>query len=126
MKILYYDCFCGISGDMNLGALLDLGLDEVHLRRELEKLGLENEYKLQIRRDQKQGIGGVRVDVVLTAEGGAGHKHNHETSDAPIGETGGSHEHHHHGHQHHHEHRTFRDIEQLIGGSALSPAVKVR
>lgn len=124
MKILYYDCFCGISGDMNLGALLDLGLDEVHLRRELEKLGLENEYKLQIRRDQKQGIGGVRVDVVLTAEGGAGHKHNHETSDAPIGETGGSHEHHHHGHQHHHEHRTFRDIEQLIGGSALSPAVK--
>ena len=124
MKILYYDCFCGISGDMNLGALLDLGLDEVHLRCELEKLGLENEYKLQIRRDQKQGIGGVRVDVVLTAEGGDGYKHEHESPHPPIGETGGSHEHHHHGHQHHHEHRTFRDIEQLIGSSALSPAVK--
>ncbi len=121
MKILYYDCFCGISGDMNLGALLDLGLDEVHLRCELEKLGLEDEYELQIRRDQKQGIGGVRVDVVLTEDGGAGHKHDHETAHPHIGETGGSHEHHHH---HHNEHRTFRDIEQLIGSSALSPAVK--
>ena len=121
MKILYYDCFCGISGDMNLGALLDLGLDEVHLRCELEKLGLEDAYELQIRRDQKQGIGGVRVDVVLTEDGGAGHKHDHETAHPHIGETGGSHEHHHH---HHNEHRTFRDIEQLIGSSALSPAVK--
>ena len=35
MKILYYDCFAGISGDMNLGAMIDLGVDLEYLRKEL-------------------------------------------------------------------------------------------
>ncbi|MEQ8224287.1 MAG: nickel insertion protein, partial [Candidatus Eremiobacterota bacterium] len=38
MKILYYDCFCGISGDMNLGAMVDSGVDGDYLIRELSKL----------------------------------------------------------------------------------------
>ena len=41
MKILYYDCFSGISGDMNLGAMIDLGVDADFLRAELSKLGLD-------------------------------------------------------------------------------------
>jgi uncharacterized protein (DUF111 family) len=38
MKILYYDCFSGISGDMNLGAMIDLGIEESFLENELNKL----------------------------------------------------------------------------------------
>jgi len=38
MKTLYFDCFSGISGDMTIGALLDLGLDLNYLRAELQKL----------------------------------------------------------------------------------------
>jgi hypothetical protein len=42
MKILYFDCFSGVSGDMTLAALLDLGLPLEKLQEELKKLGLEN------------------------------------------------------------------------------------
>ena len=51
MRVLYYDCFCGISGDMNLGALLDLGVNENYLREELAKLYIQDEYELQIKKD---------------------------------------------------------------------------
>ena len=42
MRILFYDCFAGISGDMNLGALIDLGVDPAKLEAELKKLGLKD------------------------------------------------------------------------------------
>jgi hypothetical protein len=64
MRILYYDCFAGISGDMNLGALLDLGIAPDHLRRELAKLPLTG-YTLDIRRASRNGISGTQVSVVL-------------------------------------------------------------
>ena len=46
-KVLYYDCFAGISGDMHLGAMVDLGVPADFLRAELEKLNisLKNEIK---------------------------------------------------------------------------------
>ena len=40
MKIIGYDCFSGISGDMNLGAMIDLGVDKTYLIDELKKLNL--------------------------------------------------------------------------------------
>ncbi len=62
MKILYYDCFAGISGDMHLGAMIDAGVDPEHLFSELGKLPVSG-FKLNIARDKKQGIEGTRVDV---------------------------------------------------------------
>jgi len=71
MKILYYDCFSGISGDMNLGAMLDLGVDKAFLTGELDKLGLSG-WKLDVREDQRHGITGTKVTVKLTH-----HEHAH-------------------------------------------------
>lgn len=73
MKILYYDCFCGISGDMNLGAMIDLGVSPDYLRNELAKLEIGEEFELEVRRDRRKGIEGVKVDVILKAE----HHHRH-------------------------------------------------
>ena len=42
MKVLYFDCFSGISGDMVLGALIDLGIDVEVFKNELQKLGLDD------------------------------------------------------------------------------------
>ena len=70
MRVLYYDCFSGISGDMNLGALTDLGVDKEYLINQLLMLNL-NEYELLIYRENKMGIEGNRVDVVLN------HQENH-------------------------------------------------
>ncbi|MCD8567832.1 MAG: nickel pincer cofactor biosynthesis protein LarC [Geovibrio sp.] len=97
MKILYYDCFSGISGDMNLAAMIDLGVDADFLRAELSKLGLDGEFELRTCRDMRKGISGTRVDVVLK---------------------------HHHDHRHHHHHRNLKDIEAVINGSALDDRVK--
>ena len=61
-SILYYDCFAGISGDMNLAAMLDLGVPEPHLRDTLSKLPLSG-YRLRVSRDSRKGFMGTRVDV---------------------------------------------------------------
>ena len=107
MNLLYLDCVAGISGDMMLGALLDLGLDIKRLRRELAKLKLD-EFSISAKRDQRQAIVGTKFSVELR-------------------------EHHHHGHghgEHHHEHehhgRSFTDIKRLIEKSELDPEVKRR
>jgi uncharacterized protein (TIGR00299 family) protein len=98
MKILYYDCFSGISGDMNLGAMLDLGVDQNRLVTELSKLPVEP-YEIRITRDQRKGIHGTRVDIVMTPQDAQ--------SDMPLV-----------------QHRTFRDISRLIEKSALSEKVR--
>ena len=61
MKTLYLDIFSGISGDMLLGALIDLGVDAHKLERELKKLKLDG-YHLHFSRKQKSGIEGVKFD----------------------------------------------------------------
>jgi hypothetical protein len=62
MKILYYDCFAGISGDMHLAAMLDIGVDKNYLLGELEKLHLSG-VDIDISRERRQGIEGTRVKV---------------------------------------------------------------
>ena len=71
MKTLYFDCFSGISGDMIIGALIDLGLDLNYLKKELKKLRLK-EYKIEAKKIAKNGITSMKFDVIDN------HKHNHE------------------------------------------------
>jgi pyridinium-3,5-bisthiocarboxylic acid mononucleotide nickel chelatase len=62
-KILYYDCFAGISGDMNAAALLDAGVEEGYVRNELSKLPIAGEFTLAIQNEKKMGIAGKRFIV---------------------------------------------------------------
>lgn len=126
MKTLYLDIFSGISGDMFIGALVDLGVDARILERELRKLNLDG-YHLHVTRKQKSGIAGVKFDVHLAEE----HEHHHPDPHDHEHPHGHGHERHHHdreaGHGHQHDHnRTFAEIKKLISGSKLSPWVKRR
>ncbi|MBI5386160.1 MAG: nickel pincer cofactor biosynthesis protein LarC [Verrucomicrobia bacterium] len=114
MNTLYLDLFSGISGDMFLGAMLDLGVDARQLEHELEKLGVHG-YHLHVSRQTKGGIAGVKFDVHLESD-------HHEEDHGPQTTVHG-----HHGHDRHHGHehaRTFADIRDLIGRSTLSNWVK--
>lgn len=62
MKIAYFDCPSGISGNMILGALIDAGLDPVYLRKELSGLRL-TAYSLRLKKIKKLGIAGTHLDV---------------------------------------------------------------
>lgn len=125
MRVLYFDCFSGISGDMTLGALLDLGVSEEHLISSLRELKLEGEYHLDIKKELKNGIMGTRVDVVLHNEEEHAHHHEHN-----------HHHHDHHGHHHHdeaavahshsheHEHRSYKSIVEMIESTSLNENIK--
>jgi len=71
MKIICYDCFSGISGDMNLGAMVDLGVEKQYLTDELNKLNLKG-WELIVQKDQRHGIHGTKVTVKQTR-----HEHTH-------------------------------------------------
>lgn len=75
MKALYYDCFAGLSGDMNLGAMIDLGVDIQALKTELSKLGLDAHFQILMKKDEKHGIFGTKVDVIDLSEAQIGRAH---------------------------------------------------
>jgi len=113
MKTLYLDIFSGLSGDMFIGAMLDLGLGLDHLTAELEKLPVKG-YHLHASRAKRFEIEGTKFDVHLE-EHHSHHSHDH------------SQEHHEHEHEHKHEHgRTYAEIRQLIAESNLSEWVKAK
>ena len=128
MKTLYLDVFSGLSGDMFIGALLDLGVDFRQLEYGLAKLHLDG-YRLEHRRAAKHGIEGVKFDVQLTEpspppEDGPdyhAHSHSHAHSHGP-----GEHAHSHGpGVDHAHDgSRNFTQIKALIRASTLSDWVK--
>ena len=68
MKIAYFDCFSGISGDMTVGALLDAGLKIETLEKELKKLGLSG-YQLEVSKVVKKGISATQFKVKIKEEG---------------------------------------------------------
>ncbi|MEO6184455.1 MAG: nickel pincer cofactor biosynthesis protein LarC [Verrucomicrobiota bacterium] len=151
MKTLYLDIFSGISGDMFLGAMLDLGVDFHQLEMELAKLHLDG-FHLHVSRQQKSQIEGVKFDVHLAHQHDANHEHGHKrdqdhghshehthsdgTSHSHEHSHGKAHthvhEHHHHEndeHEHCHQHeqgRNFSEIKNLIGHSSLSVWVKAK
>ncbi len=73
-RILYYDCFAGISGDMNLGALVDLGVDPEFLKQELGKLNIEG-FRLEVQTDMRKGISGTKVTVIIENPDNEKHRH---------------------------------------------------
>lgn len=75
-RILYYDCFAGISGDMNLGALIHLGVDAEYLKNELKKLNIEG-FSLEVKEDKRRGISGIKADVVIHNPENEKHRHLH-------------------------------------------------
>ena len=64
MPALLYECFSGIAGNMNLGALIDVGVPPEHLRAELSRLGLDAEFELSIASEKSNGIAGTLVRVL--------------------------------------------------------------
>src|SRR5215470_3227282 len=105
MRTLYFDCFSGISGDMTIGALLDLGLDIDYLKSELHKLPVDG-YEVKASRVTRSNISAIKFDVSVAGEE--------------------DHVHHHHGHKHPHSHfhRKASEILAMIGNSSLSANTK--
>ncbi|MDQ2087554.1 nickel pincer cofactor biosynthesis protein LarC [Herbivorax sp. ANBcel31] len=102
MKTLYFDCFSGVSGDMMLGALLDLGIDQKKFKKELGKLNLSG-YDIVIEKKVKNAITVTDVDVIVEGTGDENHKDHHH---------------------HHHPSRNLNDIEKIIDESDLKISVK--
>ena len=77
MRIAYFDCFSGISGNMVLGALVDAGLDVERLRAELARLPVSG-YELVAEPVQKRGLRGTHVSVEVSEHGVERHLHDIE------------------------------------------------
>lgn len=108
-KTLYLECYSGISGDMTVGALLDLGADREVLETALESLGVDG-YQLHFGRKMKCGIDAYDFDVHLLKEeheGSHEHEHGHE-----------------HEHAHAHIHRNIADIRAIIDRLQANDHVK--
>jgi len=63
-RVLFFDCFSGISGDMILGALVDLGVNLDSIRKGLEGLNVKG-YAIKSRKVKRNGITGTKIDIVL-------------------------------------------------------------
>ena len=122
---LYLECYSGISGDMTVAALLDLGADQQVLLEGLESLNLPG-YQLKIGRVKKNGIDACDFDVILDEpEHDHEHHHDHEHEHHHDHEHEHPHDHEHEHHHHHdHVHRNIGDIFAIIDQSKISDRAK--
>ena len=97
MKDLYLECYSGVSGDMTVAALLDLGASLDKLKATLKELKIDDEFEINVSKVLKSGIEANDFDVILKHE----YEHGKEHHD---------YEHHHH----HHEHRNLDDVYKII------------
>ncbi len=132
-KILYLECNSGISGDMTVGALLDLGADKQAFTKALQSLGVDG-YHLHFGRTTKCGLDAYDFDVHLEDEGndhihgsdhgndhdhdhGNYHDHGHDRASGNAHDHAHDHGHsdaHDHSHDHSHVHRNLQDIYAII------------
>jgi len=99
MRVLYLDCFSGISGDMTVGALCDLGIKPSAFEWELSKLEI-GDFHAHWERKMRQNIEGVKFSI----HEGATHTHDQDE------EAHHHHEHDEHGHEHGHEHEAHEHV----------------
>ena len=140
-KILYLECGTGISGDMTVAALLDLGADQEKLLKVLEGIPGHG-FKAQISRVKKSGIECCDFNVIFDEEHD-GHDHDMEYLYGHLEGEGEhsahahshdhDHEHHHdhghhhdhdHGHGHHHHHTGMREIRDIIGNLEMTEGAR--
>ena len=106
-KMLYLEGSSGISGDMTVGALLDLGGNEAKMRDALRSMPFDG-YGISVEKTRKWGLAGTSFDVHISAqEGPSVHAEGH----AGHAERG---------HGHHHVHRHLSDVRALIEAGALT------
>ena len=96
---LYFECASGISGDMSVAALLDLGADREKLEKALDSMKLDDEFSYKISDVLINSIHAADFDVTLK------HHHKHE-------------------HHHHHEHRNLEDVNKIIDRADISDSAK--
>lgn len=143
---LYLECATGISADMVVGALLDLGANEAGLRRALESLDVDG-FEVAVSRKTAGAIDACDFDVMLDAAHDGhdhdmaylygdldgelrgqghdhGHVHGHDHGSDHGHAHGDGHAHQAHDHLHHHEHRTPADIDAIIDAADLAPRAK--
>jgi len=97
---LYFECANGISGDMSVGALLDLGANKDKLEKALKSLGLNDEFIYKISEVKINSIKATDFDVILKEHH---HKHHHE---------------------HHHHHRNLSDVISIINKADTTDSAK--
>lgn len=101
-KLLYLEGASGISGDMTVAALLDLGANREKLDAVLKSMNLEG-FEYQVSRKSSYGIAGTDFDVIL-------HDHHHHE--------------HEHEHGHHHEHRNLDDVCAVIDRGTMTDGAR--
>lgn len=101
-KLLYLEGASGISGDMTVAALLDLGASREKLDAVLRSMNLEG-FEYRVSRKSSYGIAGTDFDVILHEQ----HHHEHE-----------------HGHEHHHEHRNLDDVCAVIDRGTMTDGAR--
>lgn len=136
-KTLYLECYSGISGDMTVGALLDLGADQSLLEEQLRSLPVSG-FEIEIGRVKKSGLDACDFRVILDREH-ENHDHDNEylyghVHEGHMHESHAEEEHRHihehaheghsHAHTHDHIHRGLPEIREIILHSGITERAK--